>query len=305
MLAWIERRLIDLVITVLGVSTLVFVLLRLSGDPVVQMLPSNATEQARQDLRHSLGLDQPLPIQYLRFVGGVLQGDLGNSLQYKRPATQMVADTLPNTVSLTLVAMLISVLLAIPAGLLTAVYRNSWLARAVMVITLIAQSIPYFWLGVMLILFFSVQMRWLPTSGTGTPAHFVMPAMTLAIYSVARSTRLIRSSVLEALGQDYVRTAQAKGLRYSAVLFRHVIRNAAIPIVTLLALDFGVLLGGAVVTETIFAWPGVGRMIVDSIVLRDYPVVQAGVIYLAILFVLINALIDLSYSFLDPRIRGS
>ncbi len=300
---FLQRRLVDLAITVLGVSTLVFLLLRLSGDPVLQMLPANASEQARQDLRHSLGLDEPLQLQYIRFVGGIFRGDLGNSLQYKRPATSMVAETMPNTIALTLIAMLLSVVIAIPAGIVSALYRNTWTDKIIMVVTLLAQSLPYFWLGIMLILLFSVQLRWLPTSGTGTPAHLIMPAITLAVYSVARSTRLIRSSILDVLGQDYVRTAKSKGLKDPTILRRHVLRNAAIPVVTLLALDFGVLLGGAVVTETIFAWPGVGRMIVDSIVLRDYPVVQAGVIYLAVIFVLINSLIDLSYSILDPRIR--
>ncbi len=300
---FLQRRLVDLAITVLGVSTLVFLLLRLSGDPVLQMLPANASEQARQDLRHSLGLDEPLQLQYIRFVGGIFRGDLGNSLQYKRPATSMVAETMPNTIALTLIAMLLSVVIAIPAGIVSALYRNTWTDKIIMVVTLLAQSLPYFWLGIMLILLFSVQLRWLPTSGTGTPAHLIMPAITLAVYSVARSTRLIRSSILDVLGQDYVRTAKSKGLKDPTILRRHVLRNAAIPVVTLLALDFGVLLGGAVVTETIFAWPGVGRMIVDSIILRDYPVVQAGVIYLAVIFVLINSLIDLSYSILDPRIR--
>lgn len=305
MKGFLQRRLVDLLITIVGVSTLVFFLLRLSGDPVVLMLPPDATELARQELRHSLGLDAPLPVQYARFVIGIFTGNLGNSLQYRQPAANLVAVAMPYTVALTVAAMLMSVVFAIPAGLAAALYRNTWIDKLLMVGTLLAQSMPYFWLGIMLILFFSVQLQLLPTSGTGTPAHLIMPAITLAIYSVARSTRLIRSSMLDALGQDYVRTARAKGLHEPVILSRHVLRNAAIPVVTLLALDFGVLLGGAVVTETIFAWPGVGRMIVNAIGLRDYPVVQAGVIYLAVIFVLINSLIDLSYSILDPRIRNA
>ncbi len=305
MKSFLQRRLVDLLITIVGVSTLVFFLLRLSGDPVVLMLPPDASEQARQALRQSLGLDAPLPVQYARFVTGIFTGDLGNSLQYRQPAASLVAVAMPYTVALTVAAMLMSVVFAIPAGLAAALYRNTWIDKLLMVGTLLAQSMPYFWLGIMLILFFSVQLQLLPTSGTGTPAHLIMPAITLAIYSVARSTRLIRSSMLDALGQDYVRTARAKGLQEAVILSRHVLRNAAIPVVTLLALDFGVLLGGAVVTETIFAWPGVGRMIVNAIGLRDYPVVQAGVIYLAVIFVLINSLIDLSYSMLDPRIRNA
>lgn len=305
MKGFLQRRLVDLLITIVGVSTLVFFLLRLSGDPVVLMLPPDASELARQELRHSLGLDAPLPVQYARFVIGIFTGNLGNSLQYRQPAANLVAVAMPYTVALTVAAMLMSVVFAIPAGLAAALYRNTWIDKLLMVGTLLAQSMPYFWLGIMLILFFSVQLQLLPTSGTGTPAHLIMPAITLAIYSVARSTRLIRSSMLDALGQDYVRTARAKGLHEPVILSRHVLRNAAIPVVTLLALDFGVLLGGAVVTETIFAWPGVGRMIVNAIGLRDYPVVQAGVIYLAVIFVVINSLIDLSYSILDPRIRNA
>lgn len=305
MKGFLQRRLVDLLITIVGVSTLVFFLLRLSGDPVVLMLPPDASELARQELRHSLGLDAPLPVQYARFVIGIFTGNLGNSLQYRQPAANLVAVAMPYTVALTVAAMLMSVVFAIPAGLAAALYRNTWIDKLLMVGTLLAQSMPYFWLGIMLILFFSVQLQLLPTSGTGSPAHLIMPAITLAIYSVARSTRLIRSSMLDALGQDYVRTARAKGLHEPVILSRHVLRNAAIPVVTLLALDFGVLLGGAVVTETIFAWPGVGRMIVNAIGLRDYPVVQAGVIYLAVIFVVINSLIDLSYSILDPRIRNA
>ncbi len=303
MIGFIQRRLVDLLITVLGVSTLVFLLLRVSGDPIVLMLPPDASEQARQELRHALGLDAPLPVQYFQFVTGILRGDLGNSLQYKEPAVNLVAESVPYTIQLTLVAALLSALVAIPAGIMAALRRNTWVDKFLIVITMLAQSMPYFWLGIMMILFFAVQLHWLPTSGTGTPAHLVMPALTLAIYSIARSTRLIRSSMLDALGQDYVRTARAKGLKEQQILVRHILKNAAIPVVTYLALDFGVLLGGAVVTETVFAWPGVGRIIVNSIVLRDYPVVQAGVVYLAVIFVLINGLIDLSYSFLDPRIR--
>jgi len=199
--------------------------------------------------------------------------------------------------------MIITVLIAVPAGIFAALKRNTFVDRFVLIATTIGQSMPFFWLGIMMILFFAVKLGWLPTSGSGTPAHLILPSLTLAAYAVSQIARLVRSSMLDVLGHDYVRTARAKGLRERTVILRHVLKNAAIPVVTVLGIHFGILMGGTVVTETIFAWPGLGRLIISSIALRDYPVVQAGVVYLAIIFVLINSLLDISYGFLDPTIR--
>lgn len=301
--SFLIRKLIDLMITMLGVSTLVFVILRMSGDPVDMVLPPEATEEMVVQMRHALGLDAPLHVQYLRFVGGALRGDLGDSLQYHSSALALVAEAVPATILLATTAMFLAVGVAVPLGIVAAINRNTVVDKLVMVFTLLGQSMPFFWLGIMMILLFAVALGWLPTSGYGTPLHLVMPALTLAAYAIAQIARLVRSSMLEVLNQDYVRTARAKGLRERTVLMRHALKNAAIPVVTLIGLHFGVLLGGTVVTETIFAWPGLGRLIVSSIYLRDFPVVQAGVLYLAVIFVLINSLLDISYGFLDPSIR--
>jgi ABC-type dipeptide/oligopeptide/nickel transport system permease component len=303
MAAFLARRLTDLVITILGVSTLAFVVLRMSGDPVDMLLPPEASQEMVAEVRRSLGLDAPLYVQYVRFLGGAFSGDFGNSLQYRKPAVEMIRQALPATIQLAVVSMVITVLIAVPAGIFAALKRNTFVDRFVLIATTIGQSMPFFWLGIMMILFFAVKLGWLPTSGSGTPAHLILPSLTLAAYAVSQIARLVRSSMLDVLGHDYVRTARAKGLRERTVILRHVLKNAAIPVVTVLGIHFGILMGGTVVTETIFAWPGLGRLIISSIALRDYPVVQAGVVYLAIIFVLINSLLDISYGFLDPTIR--
>lgn len=303
--AFIIRRLIDLFVTMLGVSTLVFVVLRLSGDPVDMILPPEATPEMVARVRQSLGLDAPLHVQYFEFLSGAIRGDMGQSLQYRRPAAQLVAQTLPATMQLATVAMLIIIAVSLPLGIVAAIKHNRLFDRFILMFTLVGQSMPFFWIGIMMILLFAVELRWLPTSGYGRPSHLVMPALTLAAYAVAQIVRIVRSSMLDALSQDYVRTARAKGLSEYVVLMRHVLKNAAIPVVTLLGMHFGILLGGAVVTETIFAWPGVGSLIINSINVRDFPVVQAGVLYLALIFVVINSLVDISYGFLDPTIGKS
>ncbi len=300
---YLLQRLGDLLVTVLGVLTIVFVVLRLSGDPLALLAPQDATQEQLDQIRREYGLDRPLPVQYLVFLGQVLRGDLGRSLQFQRPSAELVLETFPATLELTLAALCISALLAVPAGTLAAFWRGRWWDRAVTTGTLVGQSMPYFWLGILLIMAFAVRLRWVPTSGRGTLWHLILPALTLSAASMARTARLVRAEMLGVLRQDYVRTAWAKGLGAPRVLFRHALRNAAIPVVTTLALDFGVLLGGAVVTETIFAWPGLGRLIVQAILLRDYPLVQAGVLYLSIVFVLLNTGVDAIYAVLDPRIR--
>lgn len=304
MFQYFLQKLIDLVLTMLLVSSFVFVILRLTGDPVSIVLPPEATEEMVAQMRHTLGLDAPMHVQYARFLLNAIQGDMGNSLHYHQPAIDLIANALPATIQLAGAAMVLTVLIALPLGILAAVYHNSWLDRLVLVLTLFGQSIPFFWFGLILIIVFAVDLGWVPTSGYGTPGQLVLPALTLAAYAIAQVARIVRSSMLDALNQNYVRTARAKGLRESTVLAIHVFKNAAIPIVTIVGLHFGILLGGTVVTETIFAWPGLGRLIVNGISLRDFPVVQAAVLYLALIFVLINTLVDISYGFLDPTIRS-
>jgi peptide/nickel transport system permease protein len=303
MVAYLARRLTDLVIAVLGVSTIVFVLLRLSGDPIAMLVPQDATAEQIEEVRRSYGFSDPLWVQYVRFLWNAAQGDLGRSLQFRRPSVELVLETLPATLQLTVAALLFATIIAVPAGVIAAVNRNTALDKLLTVLTLLGQSMPYFWLGILRIMIFAVRLGVLPTSGSGGLQHLILPAITLSAGSMARTSRLVRSGMLRVLSQDYVRTAHAKGLGRLAVLSRHALRNAAIPVVTVLTLDFGVLLGGAVVTETIFAWPGLGRLIVQAISLRDFPVVQAGVLYLSIVFVVLNALADLLYVQLDPRIR--
>lgn len=301
---YLVRKLVDLVLTMFLVSTFVFIVLRLTGDPVDMVLPAEATQEMVDNMRHALGLDAPIHVQYIRFIWGAMRGDMGESLHYHRPATEMIALALPPTIQLATVAMLITVLIAVPLGVLAAIYHNSWLDRMVLIITLFGQSVPFFWLGLMLIVIFAVNFGWLPTSGYGSLRQLVLPAITLATYAVAQIARIVRSSMLDVLHQNYVRTARAKGLRETTILTVHVFKNAAIPVITVVGLHFGILLGGTVVTETIFAWPGLGRLIVNGISLRDFPLVQAAVLYLALIFVLINTLVDISYGFLDPTIRG-
>ena len=301
--AYVARRLLHALLVVFGVSLAVFFLSHLSGDPTLLMIQPGASEEDVAALRNRLGFDQPLPVQYAKFLGRAVQGDFGNSLWQNQPALPLVLDRMPATLQLTLAAMAISIVVSVPAGIVAAIKRGSLYDSLVMLVALLGQSIPVYWLGLMLILTFGVRFEILPTSGTGTISHLILPSVTLAAYAMARNARLVRSGMLEVLGQDYVRTARAKGLVERVVVLRHGLRNAAIPVVTLLALDFGALLGGAVITETIFAWPGVGRLVMQAIFQRDFPLVQAAVFVVAVTFVLINVAVDLLYTVLDPRIR--
>ena len=303
MAQYCRARLLDLVITVVGVSTLVFFLLRLSGDPLALFVTETTTREEMARLRDSLGFSAPLWQQYLRFVLHALQGDFGDSLRYTKPAATLVWETLPATLELTATSLGIAALLALPLGTLAAVRRGTAVETSCSLVTLVGQSMPFFWLGILLILIFSVDLRLLPSFGRGSPAHLILPAVTLSAATMAKTARLVRAGMLEVLGQEYIRTARAKGLAEWSVILRHAARNIAIPVVTILGLDFGLLLGGAVVTETIFAWPGTGRLMVQAIQGRDFPVVQAGVFILAIVFVVLNAFLDLVYVWLDPRVR--
>lgn len=303
MLRYVARRLFQSVFVLLGVSIIVFALLFLTGDPAALMLPVDASPEQLAQFRRQLGLDDPLPVQYARFLGGVVRGDFGTSLRSREPALPLVLERLPATLQLAFAAFALSVAIAIPLGILSAVRRRTWVDRAAMSFALLGQSVPVFWLGIMLILLLSVQMRWFPSGGRGGPETLVLPMITLGLFGTARTARLVRSGMLEVLRQDYVRTAYAKGLRRATVLRRHALKNALIPVITILGLDLAALLGGAVITETVFSWPGVGRLVVTSIQGRDYPVVQAAVFAIASSYILINLLVDVVYAYLDPRIR--
>jgi peptide/nickel transport system permease protein len=303
---YIIRRLLQAVMVVFGVVTAVFFLLQLTGDPVRLMVGEGASEADIISIRHQLGLDRPLPERYVSFLGDAVRADFGKSIrQTGRPAMEIVLDRYPATLRLAFLALGFSVLTATLFGLISAVMRYSLLDNVVMVLALFGQSMPNFWLGIMLILVFAVQLGWLPSQGYGEGSlkYLLLPMLTLAAPGLARLTRLVRSGMLDVLGQDYVRTARAKGLRESSVVFSHALKNAAIPLVTIVGLDLGALLGGAVVTEQIFAWPGVGLEVVLAINGRDFPVVQAAVCVVATSFVLINLVVDLLYTWLDPRIR--
>jgi ABC-type dipeptide/oligopeptide/nickel transport system permease component len=302
-LAFVGQRLLRALITLWLVSTVVFVVMRLSGDPVPLLLPPDAPRSEFARVRAELGLDRPLPVQYLVFLGQVLQGDFGRSIHFRAPAFGVVLERLPATLELGLTAFALAVVIALPVGLVSALKRNSPVDHAAMGVALVGQAAPTFFIGILGILLLSLKAGWFPTSGRGDWRHLALPALTLALFTMASVARLTRSAVLEVLRADYIRTARAKGLGEWLVVAKHTLKNAAIPIVTITGLQFGTLLGGAVVTETVFAWPGIGRLAIQSIYNRDYPVVQAAVFLSAVLFIVLNLLIDLIYGALDPRIR--
>ncbi len=303
MFGYVARKVFHTLFVALGVITLVFVALRMSGDPAAAMLPGDASVDETIALRRTLGLDRPLYVQYASFLGSAVTGDFGTSFRHQQPAFELVLERLPATLELAFAALVLALLVALPLGILAAVYRGGAVDVAAMVFAVIGQATPYFWMGIMLILIVAVQLDWLPTSGRGGVERLILPAITLGTHFAASLARLTRTSMLEVLGQNFVTTARAKGLSERSVILGHALKNAAVPVVTLIGLQFGTLLGGAVVTETIFAWPGVGRLAVQSIFVRDYPVVQAGVLVLALTFVALNLLVDLLYGWLDPRIR--
>jgi peptide/nickel transport system permease protein len=303
MARYIARRFVQTIFVLWTVSFVAFALMFLSGDPTSAMKGENWTSEQVEEFRHNMGFDRPWYVQYGEFLSKAVQGDLGVSLRQRQPNLQLIADRLPATLELALAAMLVSFVIAIPAGIISATKRNSWFDNLAMMGAMLGQSMPAFWLGIMLILIFGVTLHLTPIAGRGTWAQLILPAITLSAYPTARNARVMRSSLLEVLGLAYVTTARAKGLQEHVVLLRHAVRNALIPLVTLIGLEFGALLGGAVITETIFAWPGVGRMTIQAIQGRDIPLVQASVIVLAAMFVLINLIVDIIYTVLDPRIR--
>jgi peptide/nickel transport system permease protein len=306
MTAYILRRLAQSAVTLLGVSVLVFVILRvLPGDPAKMLLPEGAPQSAVEELNRQLGLREPLPLQYALFIRSVVQGDFGQSFQYRAPALQVVIERLAATVELAAVAMALTALFGVSIGIVAAVRRGTRYDYAGTIVAVLGQSLPNFWLGIMLILLFGVALRWLPTSGFEGWRHLILPGVTLAAFPTALVARLTRSSMLEILNRDFIRTGRAKGLDERSVVLRHALRNAAIPVLTVLGVQIGTLLGGAVITESVFAWPGMGKLIVDAIFFRDFPVVQTVLILSATVFVLINLAVDLLYTLIDPRIRYS
>jgi ABC-type dipeptide/oligopeptide/nickel transport system permease component len=300
---YIAARLATAVLVILGVSVVSFFLTFLTGDPAEIMLPSGATAAQIEKFRAEWGFDDPLIVQYWRFLKRAVHGDFGVSLRHGQQSLPLIAARLPATLQLTVTAMLLAIVLAVPLGVLAATHRGGPIDLLAMGVALVGQSVPNFWLAIMMILLFAVSWGLLPTSGRGGVLHVVMPAAAIAINLMALLTRLVRSTMIEMLSEDYVRTARAKGLRELFVTSRHALPNALIPLVTVIGLQFGYILGGAVVIETIFTWPGVGLFTIQAILNRDYPVVQASVFILATAVVLINLTVDLLYVWLDPRIR--
>ena len=302
MSAFLIRRLLRFVAVCIGVSLVTFAILHASGDPVALIMPE-APEADRVMLRAALGLEDPLPAQFVRFVTNAARGDFGKSFFHREPAFKLVIERMPTTLALTCLAILLAIVVALPVGIYSAVRRNTVLDHAATVIVFLGQSMPVFWIGIMLMLLFAVQWRLLPVSGWDSWASIVLPAVTLGAFTMPLFMRLIRSSMLEVINLDYVRTARAKGVSEWFVICRHALRNAALPIVTVIGLQFGLLLGGAVLTETVFAVPGVGRLIVGAIRQLDFPIVQAGVFLIAIIIVSVNFLVDVLYVYLNPTIR--
>ncbi len=320
---YIIRRLLLTLVVILGVTLLTFVSIHLAGDPTLFYISERASEEERLEARRRLGFDRPLHVQYLDFLVNLTRGDTGISLMHRIPAFGVVMERMPATLELTIGGFLLSTLVAFPIGVIAATRRGTMADGTLMLGAMLGQSMPSFWLGLMLILFFAVTLRWMPVSGhvpflkpllDGNAAealanlpnairHLIMPMVAVSVFSISRNSRLIRSAVLEVLRQDYVVTARAKGLSERNVMIRHAIRNALIPIVTVLALQFAFLLNGVIVTETVFSWPGVGRLIFDAVSNRDVPLVMTAVVLLSFLFVSANLIADLLYGVLDPRIR--
>lgn len=298
----IAQRLLYTVPTVLGVSIVVFLLGRVSGDPTDLLLPQGAPPEQRAEFRESYGLDRPLFIQYFSYMSHLVRGDFGNSIISGQPVLEVITDRAPATIELTIAAMVLAIAIGLIFGVLAAVYKDSLLDRMVVGVVVLGQSIATFWLGIMLILLFAVELRLFPVSGRGSLSQLVLPSVTLALFFAAVLTRLTRSSMLETLGKDFIRTAYSRGLRKPTVVVRHALRAGLIPIITVIGLQFGALLTGAVVTETVFSWPGLGSLVVRSITARDFPVVQGIVLILAVVFIMVNLLVDIIYALVDPRI---
>jgi len=301
--AYLARRALGALWALIGVASVVFLILHLTGDPASVMMPPEATKAEIEAFRHEQGFDRPLIVQFASFAAAAAHGDLGLSLRHQEPAMALALQRLPATALLASSAFLIVVLVGVPAGILSALRPRTWVDYVARVIALIGQSAPTYWIGLMLILFFAVRLGWFPASGIGDWHNLILPAATLGFFSTAKIMRLTRAAMLEVLAADYLRTARAKGLTFRRVTLWHGLRNALLPIVTQLGVELGTLLSGAIITETVFAWPGVGRLAVQAVFERDFPVVEAVVLIAATTFVLLNLVVDLLYAVLDPRIR--
>lgn len=305
MLKFIGKRVLMLIPVLIGVSLIVFTLMQLSpGDPAMIILGAQAAPEDIAILREEMGLNDPLVVQFFRFLLGMFRLDFGTSYKDGMPVLSKLLEALPYTAQLTFSAVLLALIVGIPAGIISATKQYSIFDRVATVAALIGFSTPNFWLSIMLILVFSVNLQWLPVSGTGTILHLVLPSIALGLQSAAVFTRMTRSSMLEVLNMDYIRTARAKGLSERVVILKHALKNALIPVITVVGLQIGLLFGGAILTETVFAWPGVGRLMIDSIRAKDTPVVQGGVIFTASIFVFINLLVDILYAYVDPRVKA-
>jgi ABC-type dipeptide/oligopeptide/nickel transport system permease component len=300
---YLLRRLYQTVIVFFVITAIVFLMLHISGDPVELLLPQDATEQDVVELRQTLGLDKPLLVQYGIFLANAMRGDLGVSYHHGQPALKLVLERLPASLQLVCTSILISIIIAIPLGVLSASRRGKLLDRLSLLGSLVGISSPPFWIGIVFILVFAVELRWLPSSGRGTWAHLVLPATSLALYRLALFMRLVRAGMLDIMTQDFIRTARSKGVSEKMVIYKHALKNTLIPFVTIAGMQMGSLLAGAIVTEKVFAWPGLGRLFLDSIGVMDYPVIIAWTLVIATIFLSINLFVDIIYVWLDPRIR--
>lgn len=300
---YIVSRILQMLVALIVLSMVIFILARASGDPLHLMMPAEATREDYERVRHSLGLDRPIPVQYLIYIGKVVRGDLGMSLRSRMPVSRLIAERLPNSLKLALVSMGFATLLAIPLGVISAVKKGTGVDVVAKVVALLGQSVPGFWLGLVLMMIFAVRLRWLPTSGTGGPLHYLMPAFTLAAFITAGMMRLVRSSMLEVLDLEYVKLARIKGVSERRVMFVHALRNGLIPVITFAAVYFALFVGAAVVIETVFNWPGMGSLAYTALMWRDLPVIQGVVLTVGAIVMVINLAVDVLYAYIDPRIR--
>ncbi|MFD2630053.1 ABC transporter permease [Oceanobacillus kapialis] len=303
MLDFIIKRFFQVIVVVFLALTVVFFLIRISGDPTTLFLPPDAPKEQIEEYKELLGYNRPLIVQYGDFMFHAIQGDFGESLRSQEDALGIVISRIPATFQLAISALLIALVIAIPLGVLSAYKRNTVFDKVGVALTVVGQAIPSFWLGLILIYFFAAQFKLLPSGGGGTPIHLILPTLTLAAYSVARFTRFTRSAMLDVLRKDYIRTSKASGVPTFRLIMRYALRNSLIPIITLVALDLGVLLGGAVITEVVFSWPGVGRLLMQSLMNRDFPIVLAGVFIIALIYALVNFIADVLYAYVNPQIR--
>jgi peptide/nickel transport system permease protein len=304
MLSYLIKRIFSTIPVLIGISLLLFFMLRmLPGDPAQVLAGQMATPEEIENIRHQLGLDRPIYEQYAAYLSRLARLDLGRSARTQNPVLDEIWARLPNTLLLAVVAIGLACILGIPAGIISAVRPYSWIDYVVTISALFGMSMPVFWLGLMLVVVFSIILKWLPAGGTGSWQHVVLPSITLAAFVVAFIARMTRSTMIETLSQDFTTTARSKGLQERVVVIKHALKNAMIPIITVVGLQFGLLLGGAVLTETVFAWPGLGRLIVDSILARDYPVIQGAILMFGLLYIMVNLVVDMIYALVDPRIR--